>query len=85
MPPARCAFLSSSLANVSNMPYVVSLSLNAYQVTVPSSRAAVSRTAVSWAEARKAARAFPLAGGCHKLGREAVPELHVSSFPCSAG
>jgi hypothetical protein len=79
MPPARCAFLSSSLANVSNVPYVVALSLNTCRVTVPSSRAAVSR-----AEARKAARASPRQG-CHKLGREAVPELHVSSFPCSPG
>ena len=43
MAPARCAFLSSSLANVSNVPYVVALSLNACRVTVPSSRAAVSR------------------------------------------
>ena len=80
MPPARCAFLSSSLANMSNMPYVMSLSLNAYQVTVPSSRAAVSR-----AEAKEGRQGIPLAGGCHKLGQEAAPELLVSSVPCSPG
>jgi hypothetical protein len=61
------------------MPFVVSLSLNAYQVTVPSSRAAVAR-----AEARKVARASA-SRGLPQLGQEAVSELHVSSFPCSPG
>ncbi len=28
---------------------------------------------------------IPLAGGCHKLGQEAAPELLVSSVPCSPG
>ena len=33
--PFRCAWRPSSASNVSKMPYVVSLTLKAYQVTVP--------------------------------------------------
>ena len=63
------------------MPYVVSLSLNAYQVTVPSSRAAVAR-----AEARKAARASVLAGLAEE--RQQVLEQQFRAFlrdPVTAG
>ena len=80
MPPARCAFLSSSLANMSNMPYVVSLSLNAYQgdrAFFPGRRLA--------GRGEEGRQGIPLAGGCHKLGQEAAPELLVSSVPCSPG
>ena len=53
--PLMCAVRASSVAKVSKMPYLVSLILNAYQVTVPSSATARSRPAL-----RNAASSSPL-------------------------
>src|SRR5581483_7654123 len=52
--PLMCAWRASSVSNVSKIPYVFSSSLNAYQVTVPPSCAAMSRPL-----RRKAARSSP--------------------------
>jgi hypothetical protein len=44
--PLMCAVRAASVAKVSKMPYLVSLILNAYQVTVPFSATANSRPAL---------------------------------------
>src|SRR5258707_2514826 len=60
--PFRCACRPSSSLNVAQMPKVVSLSLKAYQVTVPGSAAASG-----WAWVRKAASSSSLPGWASRI------------------
>jgi hypothetical protein len=71
MPPLRCAFLASSVANVSNMPYTVSPALNACQVTV------VLRRCYLAGLDEEGRQGVTLSGGRFELGQEAVTDLHV--------
>src|SRR5258707_3538624 len=60
--PFRCACRPASSLNVSKIPNVVSLSLKAYQVTVPGSAAASG-----WAWVRKAASSSSLPGWASRI------------------
>src|SRR5579872_4520315 len=60
------------------MPYVESSSLNAYQVTVPCSAAAIARPL-----SRKAARSRPFSGFASK--RASTPTVTAMSTPLSLG